>query len=103
MGRSSPKVPAMKRDCESELKHLSERMLRAGTKAGQSAGDIAHQALHQWASIWHRVLGEGSYFPKSHDAKPRHDQVRFEPMTFGNPKAAQREPARRIGIRPSDN
>jgi hypothetical protein len=65
----------MKRDCESELKHLSERMLHAGTKAGQSAGDIAHQALRQWASIWHRVLGEGSYFPKSHDARPRHDQV----------------------------
>jgi hypothetical protein len=65
----------MKHDCESELKHLSERMLRAGTKAGRKAGDIAQQALRQWASIWHGVLAEGSYFPKSHDARPTHDQV----------------------------
>ena len=65
----------MKHDCESDLKRLSERMLRAGTKAGQKAGDIAHQALREWASIWDRVLGEQSYFPKPHDAKPMHNQV----------------------------
>lgn len=65
----------MKRYPESELRRLSERMLQAGTKAGQRAGDIAQQAMREWASIWHQVLGENSYFPSERDRKPPHDQI----------------------------
>jgi hypothetical protein len=72
---SEQEGPAMKDDSESELRRLCERMLRAGTNAGQKTGDVAHQAMRQWASIWHRLLEKSSYFPGPHDLKPTHQQV----------------------------
>jgi hypothetical protein len=50
-------------------------MLKMGTKVGKKTGDIAHQAMREWASIWHRVLGDYSYFPTDSDRQPSHAQI----------------------------
>jgi hypothetical protein len=65
----------MKQDIASDLHCLSQRMLRVGTRAGQKAGDIAHEAIRQWASIWHQVLGQSGYSPALHDTKPSREQI----------------------------
>ena len=64
-----------KHSAESELHRLSERMLQAGTKAGKKAGDVAQQAMREWASIWHRVLGEYGYFPTERNGKPSRAEI----------------------------
>ena len=92
-----------KHSAESELHRLSERMLQAGTKAGKKAGDVAQQAMREWASIWHRVLGEYGYFPTERNGKPSARKSRSGPTTFGSPKDAHPEPAKKIGIRPNAN
>lgn len=64
-----------KHNAESDLRRLSERMLQAGTNAGEKAGDIAQQAMREWASIWHRVLRDNGYFPAEGDVKPSHNEI----------------------------
>lgn len=63
----------MKHDFGTDLRRFSEKMLKAGTTAGRKAGDIAHEAVSEWAKIWHRVLGENGHSTSS--GSPPHEDV----------------------------
>jgi hypothetical protein len=63
----------MKHDFATDLRRFSEKMLKAGTTAGRKAGDVAHEAIGEWAMIWHRVLGENGH--TTSPGSPTHDEV----------------------------
>jgi hypothetical protein len=63
----------MKHDFGTELRRFSERMLKAGTSAGRMAGDIAHDAIREWARIWHGLLGENGHAGKPGAHPPREE------------------------------
>jgi len=65
----------MKRKFGTDLRRISQQMLVAGTRTGRNAGDVAHEAMRQWASIWHRKLQESSYCPTSHDFAPNREEL----------------------------
>jgi len=64
----------MKTSYAADLRRFSERMLKAGTTAGRKAGDVAHEAIREWAEIWHRVLGENGH-SASTESKSSKDQI----------------------------
>ena len=64
----------MKTTYATDLRRFSERILKAGTTAGRKAGDVANEAIHEWAEIWHHVLGENGH-PASSESKPSCDEI----------------------------